>query len=337
LNNTIVFAASMLAAALLTKLVIVLARARGIMDVPNSRSSHTSPTPRGGGLAVAAVIVAGAVLIALYADKAAPMVVLSALIAILLAAVGYVDDARGLPALPRFGVHACAALALVVVAAQSLASNRLLPDVPLAVELGLLALAIMWSINLFNFMDGIDGIAASQAIFVSVSSASLMMLGDLDSVWRSVAILTAGASAGFLWWNWPPAKIFMGDVGSGFLGFWLAALAIGSHAAGTLPIWTSLILSALFVADATATLVRRLLSGERVYEAHRSHAYQILSRKWSSHLRVTSLLWVINLCVLLPLAYVSFMYRSYSVWIAIGALLLCGAGCAAVGSNRRAD
>src|SRR5688500_17262025 len=149
-----------------------------------------------------------------------------------------------------------------------------------------------------------------------MAGAAALLAAGGSSGWSELAIVVAGASAGFLLWNWPPAKIFMGDVGSGFLGFWLAILAIDMHAAGVLPIWTSLILGSSFVADASITLLRRVLRGERWYEAHRSHAYQILSRRWQSHLKVIRALWILNVTVLLPLAYFSTLQPRFAPAIA---------------------
>jgi Fuc2NAc and GlcNAc transferase len=149
------------------------------------------------------------------------------------------------------------------------------------------AVAIIWSINLFNFMDGIDGLAAAQCLFVVVAGA--LLTGAAHAVDSSLlpGIAMAGAAAGFLIWNAPPAKIFMGDVGSGFIGFGLIAAALESNGHGPVSIWTWLVLNGLFVADATVTVLTRLIRGQRIYEAHRSHVYQRLARRCSSHGRVT--------------------------------------------------
>ena len=174
---------------------------------------------------------------------------------------------------------------------------------------GVLALivAVYW-INLFNFMDGIDGIAGSQAIFMCSAAAVLMLRHSPDAAstlpfWMLLAV--AAATAGFLVLNWPPAKIFMGDAGSTYLGFMIVFLGLLTISAG----WVSLaqwsILAAAFVTDATVTLIRRLMGHERVFEAHRRHAYQHLSRRWKSHRLVTSGYIAINLLWLLPLSWLS--------------------------------
>jgi Fuc2NAc and GlcNAc transferase len=171
------------------------------------------------------------------------------------------------------------------------------------------ALALTWLLNLYNFMDGIDGLAAVEAIFVAGGAILLLWINDTGIViinW--LAIIIAGV-AGFLVWNWPPARIFMGDVGSGFLGFFLGVVAIITAQSGDLSIWSWIILLGVFIVDATVTLLRRILRKERWYEAHRSHAYQRLARYYNSHKIVTIGVLVINLLWLLPLAWIADKWR----------------------------
>jgi Fuc2NAc and GlcNAc transferase len=155
-------------------------------------------------------------------------------------------------------------------------------------------LALLWATNLYNFMDGIDGIATVEAITVSGAAAALFAVnGDRELVVVSLTILAV--SSGFLAWNWEPSRIFMGDVGSGFFGFAFGWLAIAGeqHRPGSL-LWIAL-LAGVFLADATLTLIRRAAHGERFYHAHRNHAYQRLSRVWSSHSRVSTGVLILNL------------------------------------------
>jgi Fuc2NAc and GlcNAc transferase len=328
------FLASLVTSALLTWGVRHLALTRGWLDVPNIRSSHTRPTARGGGIAI--VLVAIAACLAQWAMGAlgTAAFVGGALGGLLVAAVGYADDMRSLPAKYRFIVHLLGATLLVAVMLRTAGPRSLLHGIPDAIAAVLLILGTAWSINLFNFMDGIDGIASSQALFVSGASALLAGLAAGHSPWETLSLAAAGASLGFLLWNWPPAKVFMGDVGSGFLGYWLAAAALGLHVDGSLGIWSSVTLGAVFFADATATLIRRVHRGERWYEAHRSHAYQILSRRWGSHLKVTTLVWVLNLVVVLPLAYASLAWKSAAMWIALGLIVALAVACSLVGAGR---
>jgi Fuc2NAc and GlcNAc transferase len=167
---------------------------------------------------------------------------------------------------------------------------------------GLGALYLVWLLNLYNFMDGIDGIASVEAICVCVGGALLVAFGPAQGAVFWLPLALAACVAGFLIWNFPPAKIFMGDAGSGFLGLMLGALSL--HAAWAEPawLWSWLILLGVFIVDATFTLARRLLRGDKVYEAHRSHAYQYASRHYGRHLPVTMAVLVTNLIWLLPLA-----------------------------------
>lgn len=334
LRELALFLTAIAASATLTWLIWRRARARGLLDIPNARSSHTRPTPRGGGLAIVVTILAAALLAVPLWELPVIVVATIATGGGLVAAIGYYDDLTGLSALRRFIVQ------LVVAIATISLLTGLGPDVPVfsglphAIAWSVLVIGILWTINLFNFMDGIDGIAGSQAAFVSTASALLIaVLKDPISPWLILPIVTAGACAGFLAWNWPPARIFMGDVGSGFLGYWLAAMALVLASTGTLSLWTSTILGSVFIADATVTLLRRVLQRERWYEAHRSHAYQCLARRWESHRKVTVLLWILNLVIVLPLAASSALAPQFAPQLAAATLggfgilaLLAGAG-----------
>lgn len=295
-----VFLISALVTVLLTRVVMTNALKQGMMDVPNARSSHVIPTPRGGGLAIVLTAVTGTAVLCFLGIVEIRIAVVLVIAGSAIAAVGYMDDKHGLPALPRFAVHVAASVLVVLAFLCHSKAHNLTEPFDWVIALCLM-IGTAWSINLFNFMDGIDGIAASQAVFVAGTSAALVFSRG-DSSLTTLLLLSTGASAGFLIWNWPPAKIFMGDVGSGFLGFWLAALALLLHVEDVLNIWTSVTLSSVFLSDATVTLLRRVAGGKRWYEAHRSHAYQHMARRCNSHLRVTTLVWMLNALVILPLA-----------------------------------
>ncbi|MDQ6959827.1 MAG: hypothetical protein Q9M27_02270, partial [Mariprofundaceae bacterium] len=177
----------------------------------------------------------------------------------------------------------------------------------------LAALGIVWLINLYNFMDGIDGLAGGEAVTVAVGGAILLGLGGAMDL-ALVALLLAAASGGFLIWNWPPARIFMGDVGSGFLGYVFAIIALASEKAGAVPAIVWVVLLAIFIFDATYTLMWRVLNGERWYAAHRSHAYQRLVQGGWSHLRVTNTLLCINILILFAIAWIIVMWPRHAVW-----------------------
>jgi Fuc2NAc and GlcNAc transferase len=311
-------ATAALVTALLTGLLYRYAFRAGLIDRPNPRSSHTIPTARGGGLAIVATASAALGLLCLLNILPVRLFAAAAGGGLAVAAVGFFDDRHALPARVRLAVHLCAAI-------WCLAWLGGLPPLLIGrqlIHLGwsgylLGTLAIVWVLNLFNFMDGIDGIAASEAIFVTCAGA---VLGSPPATPEVLAAAIVGAACmGFLVWNWPPAKIFMGDVGSGYLGFMIAVLALAATRSNPVSIWVWLILGGTFFVDATVTLVRRTLHGERVHEAHRSHAYQWLARRWGRHLPVTLSVLALNVLWLFPAAWLAVSYPSLAIWIVAAA------------------
>ncbi len=274
----------------------------GLLDQPNARSSHNIATPRGGGVAI---VVSYLSLVALLLATGAVEPRLAAALlgsGAIVAVLGFIDDCRPLRARWRFLGHLAAA-------GWVLALLGPIPPVPLfgvVVDLGvgatlLSALFLVWSINLFNFMDGIDGIASLEAIVVALGGALVWWLTQPAGDWL-LAVAFAACVAGFLIWNFPPARIFMGDAGSGFLGCMIATLALwSSHTASHL-FWSWFILLGCFMVDATTTLVRRVRRGEAFNEAHRSHAYQYAARRLGSHKTVSIAFVAITVVWLLPLA-----------------------------------
>lgn len=288
----------------LTGMIRGYALKKRLLDLPNHRSSHTMPTPRGGGLAI--VLTFALVLLGLfskdYLSGSACWAMLSG--GLLVAVVGWVDDCGHVAAGWRLMLHGLAvALGLSWlggVPAFVLAGVL----IPAGMALNCVAgLGLVWLLNLFNFMDGIDGLAAMEAAFVALAAAVILLcqVGWGQDV-RLLAFF-AMSCLGFLAWNWPPAKIFMGDVGSGFLGYALGMAAVLTVQSGalTLPVW--LILLAAFWVDATLTLLGRILQGERWWESHCSHAYQRAARRYGSHKTVTLAVLAINTFWLLPLAF----------------------------------
>ncbi|WP_040262155.1 MraY family glycosyltransferase [Pseudomonas massiliensis] len=274
-----------------------------LMDVPNSRSSHTVPTPRGGGVGIVGALVLGlpaAVYLGLLTAADASLLALPGLG---VAVLGFADDHGHIAARWRLLGH-------FIAAAAGLALLDKWPVVPLYQHVCLaglwvsipLVFGLVWLLNLYNFMDGIDGIAGVQAVTVCLS---LAWLGYLYATPADVALalMLVAAAAGFLCWNLPPAKIFMGDAGSGFLGLVIGLLwlKIASHAPQVF--WPGLVLMGVFVVDATWTLVVRLRRGEKLYQAHRSHGYQHAAQRWG-HGRVTATVAVLNLGWLLPMGWV---------------------------------
>jgi Fuc2NAc and GlcNAc transferase len=275
---------------------------KSLLDIPNGRSSHTVPTPRGGGVAIVVSFLA-----ALVCVYGAGLIDLSSFMALLgagsvIAALGFLDDHGHIAARWRLLGHFLAA-------AWGLFWLGGLPAIPLfgvEFDLGLIgnvlaAFYLVWLLNLYNFMDGIDGIASVEAITVCLGVVIIYALSGFPGL-IGLPVLLACAVAGFLIWNFPPAKIFMGDAGSGFLGIILGVLSLQAAWISSQLLWAWLILLGVFIVDATVTLIRRLVRGDKIYEAHRSHAYQFASRRFGRHLPVTSAVGVINLCWLLPLA-----------------------------------
>lgn len=332
----LVVVASLLGSALLTVVVRKVALSRGMLDTPNVRSSHRVPTPRGGGGAI--VLTSMAAWFALARMNVLPINLLLALSGggLAVAVVGLLDDYFQLRASIRLLVHVAAAV-------WALAWLGGLPPIGIGnhvVSLGwggaLLGIAgIVWALNLFNFMDGIDGIAASETVFVAWSGALLALLAGIGGGVVAAALVLGAACGGFLLWNWPPARIFMGDVGSGYVGFALVVLAVAAARESPVALFVWLILGGVFVVDATVTLARRLLRCERPYEAHRSHAYQWLARRWGSHRRVTIAVIVVNILWLFPLALLAMTYPALAVWIAMGALVPIAILVAIAGGGRK--
>lgn len=287
----------------LTGVLCRYALARNLIDIPNDRSSHAIPTPRGGGVAVVLVFLSSLWLVTWL--KLFPLYACIALsgAGAIVALVGFLDDHQHIAARWRLLIHFAAA----VWGLYWLGGFPTITLLGLSIEtnwLGFIAAAVytVWSVNLYNFMDGIDGLASIEAITVCVGAALMawLVLPEVN-LWL-VPILLALAVLGFLVWNFPPARIFMGDAGSGFLGIMLALLSIHSTWFDARLFWIWLILLGVFIVDATMTLCRRIFRGEKFYEAHRSHAYQFASRIAGGHRPVTLIIAVINLIWLTPIA-----------------------------------
>jgi Fuc2NAc and GlcNAc transferase len=292
----LLFIAAAGASLTMTHLVRRYAVARSIVDVPNGRSLHERPVPRGGGVAVAATVLSGMVLLTVFSDLPVTWTVAVVGGGTPIALVGWLDDRqwvtrRLVRGLVHFVGAAWALWWLGGLPVLSLGTIALAMPVVGAV---LAAIGIVWWTNLYNFMDGIDGLAGGQAVTVAGAAGLLMMLTGSDPMLALPAFLLAGAAAGFLVLNWSPARIFMGDVGSGFIGFVFATLAIATENAGALPLLVWVLLSGVFLFDSTVTLLRRVLRGEHWYHAHCVHAYQRLVTAGRSHAAVTTGVLLVN-------------------------------------------
>jgi UDP-N-acetylmuramyl pentapeptide phosphotransferase/UDP-N-acetylglucosamine-1-phosphate transferase len=292
----LVFAAAALATALVTRLVLAGLRRRAILDHPNERSSHALPTPRGGGIAVIAVLIPSWILLHRF-DAGSGMSLWLAIAGILaLAVLSWLDDLHGLSAGLRIVCHGLVvAIVLASLPAGDLVFQGLLPPLADHVAAGLLWL---WFINLFNFMDGIDGITGVEAIAIALGLALLAALSN-DLALRAdtpFAVALAGTAAGFLVWNWHPARLFLGDVGSVPLGFALGWLLLHAAIAGY---WAAaVILPLYYLADATITLGRRALRGAKIWQAHREHFYQRAVAQGRGHDAVVAAIAIGNLVLI---------------------------------------
>jgi len=322
LETPVTVVSALVISASLTSVMRTIAESRGVVDVPNERSSHNTSTPRGGGVAIVITTLVAVAATAVFGDAPIGLVVTLLVGGAAVAIVGFVDDYRHVAVSMRLAVH-------VAAFAWCASSLGRLPAIDLGLAIWDLSIVgttcavvfLVWFLNLYNFMDGIDGIASVEAISVAGIAAALLASrgGDPSTIW--LLLVLAAAVSGFLIWNWPPARIFMGDAGSGFLGFTLGAIAWATVVSGQLSVWVWLILVGAFVSDATVTLYRRWRRGERLHAAHRTHAYQRLSRRLGSHLKVTLGFLVVNLVWLAPLAWVATVRPSWGFALTLTAWL----------------
>jgi Fuc2NAc and GlcNAc transferase len=347
-------AVTMLVAAWIARWLIGAAPRLGLQDVPNHRSSHVRVTPRGGGAAIVLATLAGAAfsaaafaVIGSQAGGPASTPVANAVAGLasawwwaaagglLLAAVGLVDDVRPLSYRLRLVAQALAVAAIVWAAAVTSPLPGNWPPAAGWVLAAVLVLGGVWWVNLFNFMDGIDGIAASEALFLL--GCALLMHGmspdGADAALWCAWILIA-AVGGFLPLNWRPARIFLGDCGSLFLGVSIFWLAMHGVTQGHTSPWFWLIVTGAFVCDTTVTLFRRLLSRMDVTSAHRSHLYQRLARRWDDHAKVTLVYSLANLAWFLPLALMSHHWPSRGPGLMVVAYVPAIVGCWWLGAGR---
>ncbi len=300
-------------ACLVTYTVLLYSRRKqALLDIPNARSSHTVPTPRGGGVGIVLAFVTAVSLLSIGGVLRRDLSLALAGGGLMVAGVGLIDDRRHVAPWARMTTHFVAAIWALY----------WLPGAP-AIQIGartwtsgpvtnvLCLIGIVWCINLTNFMDGIDGLAATESICVLAAGGGLAAIGGhLALAWLCWAL--AVACCGFLVFNWHPARIFMGDAGSGFLGFVLVVLLLAHTRTERTAFWPWLILFAMFWCDAGLTLFRRALRRERLYDAHRSHAYQHAARVWG-HSKTTLAIAALNVCWLAPLAYCSYRWSVYAL------------------------
>ncbi len=308
---------SFFSAVLLTGLLYRYALHRSLIDIPNERSSHTVPVPRGGGFSI--VLITLLCLIYIWQTGYIKNDTFIALTGggLLIAAIGWMDDHRDVVALSRAIIHFIASIWTIMWLGGLNSIDLGFTEISLGWFGSFIAVvAMVWLINLYNFMDGTDGIAAVQAITAGVFSLFFFLSSGTTGL-AIIILALVGATTGFLIWNWFPARIFMGDVGSSFLGYLFAALAILGEQTGTLPILIWTILLALFIWDTTLTLISRIRKGEKWYSAHRSHAYQRFVQMGNSHEKLALWFLLINIMILWPVAWVAIEHKPYMLLLNI--------------------
>ncbi len=307
-----------------------------LMDLPSARSSHTSPTSRGGGVGIVLGFNVSILMLWFGGHLETRMLAALTIAGGAVALVGLFDDLESLPVYLRFGAHVSAAIFAVYMVGgipQGVIGNWGLQATWIGFALAVLG--ILAGINFFNFMDGIDGIAGSEAVYVGIAGALLSWHVDGDLGIAAAMLCLAAASIGFLIWNWPPASIFMGDAGSGFLGIMLALLGLAATSRSRIPVEVWPILGGVFLVDTITTLIRRIARGDRWLEPHRLHGYQHLARRWKSHRSVTLLAVAINMLWLFPWAWLAVTKPHFASAALAAALLPLMALALFAGAGRR--
>ncbi|WNC71197.1 glycosyltransferase family 4 protein [Thalassotalea psychrophila] len=288
---------------LLTELVRRYAIKHNVIDIANERSSHTNPTPRGGGLGVVIVYSITIALLAWYQYLETSLEIIILFTSLPLAIIGFIDDHAHVSAKVRIVVHILTASTFVLIVG-GVTQIELFDSI---ITLGIVGtvltiIGLVWLINLYNFMDGIDGLAAIEAITATFFAGVCLYLLNPESKLITQHWLFAASICGFLLLNFPKAKIFMGDVGSGFIGFMLGVLMLLSYQENEKMLWVWLILLSVFIVDATLTLTSRLFRKKNLFSAHNEHLYQKISNHINSHLSTSIGVLSINVFILLPLA-----------------------------------
>jgi Fuc2NAc and GlcNAc transferase len=309
---------SVIIAAGFTRVLISNAGKFGFLDIPQQRSNHSIhavPCPRGGGLSFVITFIAGTLV--LLAGNILPLHLVKPLLTggLLVAGIGFCDDRKGVSASYRLLVHFVAALLTTYWLTEGFQKDMnfsFMMTMPPWLQIIYSVLFIMWMVNLYNFMDGVDGMAGSQAIVVSLCSAALCLWQGNWELALLYGLIACGVT-GFLFFNWAPAKIFMGDGGAYFLGFLFACLGLINKMFYGQSLIALMILMGTFIADATYTLLRRVARGEKVYVGHNKHAFQRAVQKGWSHGRVVTIYNLITACWLAPWAVLAVLYPLMSV------------------------
>ena len=301
----------------ITRRFVLFAMEQQLLDIPNSRSSHSVVTPRGGGISFVVVLLGSTIALALL-HRISFTFAVGILAGGIVAYVGYLDDCHGLSIKARLIVQLVASAVAVYCLVGFPISGTLPSRLLMLVGFLIATVCFTWLINLVNFMDGIDGLAASEAASVASICCALSVMHSGFHIVSLLFGVFGGAIIGFLVWNWSPAHIFMGDAGSCFLGFSLGALALLGAKRQELSLWVPVILLGVFAIDATMTLAKRFIRGEQWYKPHRLHAFQHAAQVFG-HSKVTMAVVGINLLWLAPIAFIAQAFPEYGPLLLVGA------------------
>lgn len=295
-----------------------------LIDIPNERSSHDRPTPRGGGLSISVAVISSMLVYFMIVESTREFTFALVGGGALVTAIGWIDDHKSSSPLIRIIAYTIAAVWAVYwlnnVKWFALGTTYSLRELTLGC---LSVIWTVWLINLYNFMDGSDALAAMEAISVALFGVAFFYFSGQQQL-LILCIVLVFSSVGFLMWNWPPAKIFMGDVGSCLIGYTLAIISLYGQITGSVPLSVWAILMAVFICDASYTLLYRIFTGEVWYAAHRSHAYQRLIQMGLSHKNLALAVSGLNIFILWPSAYIALSFSEYRIIILFSIYTLFG-------------
>jgi Fuc2NAc and GlcNAc transferase len=293
-----------------------------LIDVPNERSSHLISTPRGGGLSIAMAILISTVILFISGRLQNDVTLAIGIGGFIVSAIGWIDDHRHIPVIWRALTYTIAAILAVYCLGWVDKIWLGIYFLPVGWIGSVLAIVwIVWMTNLYNFMDGTDALAAIESISVGLFAGILFWLEGQYGV-AVVCFIIVASSCGFLYWNWSPAKIFMGDVGSCTLGFCFGVLTVIGEVECTVPFAVWFILLSIFICDTTLTLLMRIIKREKWLNAHCSHAYQRWLQMGASHKRLALSVLFINVLILWPMATMAYVWDEYSYHIAVFSIVL---------------
>lgn len=286
----------------LTYVVRIVAIRKSIIDIPNERSSHLNPTPRGGGIAIAITWFISITILYIL-GKIDSSLFYSLLCGLPIAITGVVDDILAISPTRRFIIQSISSVMAITILGglKTIDIGFFVIDAKLVLSI-FAVIGVIWLTNLYNFLDGIDGYISTQVVLIGVACYIFFKIEP--------PLLLAFVTLGFLFWNWQPAKIFMGDVGSTLLGFNIGIFSIFYQNEGTTSIITWVMLTSLFWVDATTTLFRRWRNREVLSKAHRKHAYQRIVQSGFSHQKTVIYSVLINIFILL-LVFSSIKFPNY--------------------------